>query len=156
MMRRSLLVAFMLVVPGCGSRAIEVGDGESDATSPEESSDDSATASADTTTDESSESESTDTTTGEPSNCGNGQLDEGEQCDGADLNGLDCISLGYTGGVLACDPQTCTIDGSGCGFPGLTCGNGVKAIRASLPTTAWRARAASRARASTAARTILV
>jgi hypothetical protein len=46
--------------------------------------------------------------------CGNGVIDPGEQCDGANLNGFDCTNLGYTGGTLACDPVTCTFDTSMC------------------------------------------
>jgi hypothetical protein len=51
---------------------------------------------------------------GAPASCGNGVVDDGEQCDGGNLNGLSCIDLGYGGGTLACDPQTCTYDASGC------------------------------------------
>lgn len=45
--------------------------------------------------------------------CGNGVADGGEGCDGADLRGATCASLGYAGGVLACTAQ-CTQDVSGC------------------------------------------
>jgi hypothetical protein len=50
-------------------------------------------------------------------NCGNGSVDPGEQCDGADLQGFDCASLGLAGGVLFCDPVMCTFDTSMC-MPG--------------------------------------
>jgi hypothetical protein len=46
--------------------------------------------------------------------CGDGAVDIGEQCDGADLNGFTCVDLGYAGGELACDPVTCTYDASAC------------------------------------------
>jgi hypothetical protein len=46
--------------------------------------------------------------------CGNGVVDLGEQCDGAELGGITCADLGYSGGDLACDPVTCTYDASGC------------------------------------------
>jgi hypothetical protein len=46
--------------------------------------------------------------------CGNGLVDDGEQCDGGNLNGFSCTDLGYSGGTLACDPITCTYDASGC------------------------------------------
>lgn len=46
--------------------------------------------------------------------CGNGVIDAGEQCDGADLQGFDCASLGLQGGTLACDPLMCTFDTSMC------------------------------------------
>jgi hypothetical protein len=53
------------------------------------------------------------TTTGDPV-CGNGVIDDGEQCDGGNLGGFTCVDLGYSGGTLACDPVTCTYDASGC------------------------------------------
>ncbi len=49
-------------------------------------------------------------------NCGNGQLDVGEACDGNNLNGQTCQSLGYDGGVLLCtngcmiNTEACTVD----------------------------------------------
>lgn len=46
--------------------------------------------------------------------CGNGKIDPNEQCDGANLNGFTCESLGNAGGTLACDPVTCTFDTSLC------------------------------------------
>src|SRR5207244_11479620 len=56
---------------------------------------------------------STTTTTILPT-CGNGQLDRGEQCDGTNLFGRDCRTLGFGGGgELACRPD-CIFDTSGC------------------------------------------
>jgi len=59
---------------------------------------------------------------GDPA-CGNGVLDPGESCEGADLASNDCttIGLGFTGGVLAC-LGNCTFDASGCA-PAPVCGN---------------------------------
>lgn len=48
--------------------------------------------------------------------CGNGLVDAGESCDGADLNGETCVSLGYAGSGLACTP-TCELNASACGAP---------------------------------------
>ncbi len=45
--------------------------------------------------------------------CGNGVLDPGEQCDGTNLAGKTCASLGHTGGTLAC-AGTCQLDESQC------------------------------------------
>jgi hypothetical protein len=45
--------------------------------------------------------------------CGNGALDPGEACDGANLGGQTCQSLGFDGGVLACTPG-CLINTNGC------------------------------------------
>ncbi|MFC1482168.1 RCC1 domain-containing protein [Myxococcota bacterium] len=58
--------------------------------------------------------------------CGNGQAEPslGEQCDGQDLEGESCQSLGFLGGTLACS-TSCTFNTSACQAP-LTCGNGVK------------------------------
>jgi len=53
--------------------------------------------------------------------CGNDDIDSaGEQCDGSDLGGATCTSLGFSGGTLAC--AACQLDTSGCN-QGL-CGNG--------------------------------
>jgi hypothetical protein len=54
--------------------------------------------------------------------CGDGEIDAGEQCDGDDLQGFDCASLGLGGGDLFCDPITCTFDTSMCGPVGSTSG----------------------------------
>jgi hypothetical protein len=53
--------------------------------------------------------------------CGNGVLDAGEQCDGADLGGATCAGEGFAGGALSC-ASNCTLDTSGC----TNCGNGVR------------------------------
>lgn len=34
--------------------------------------------------------------------CGNGRIDDGEECDGSDLGGATCASIGYTSGSLGC------------------------------------------------------
>jgi len=45
--------------------------------------------------------------------CGNGQIDSGEQCDGSNLNGQTCTSLGFAGGTLSCY-SNCTFNTSSC------------------------------------------
>ncbi|MCC6647659.1 MAG: DUF4215 domain-containing protein [Polyangiaceae bacterium] len=58
--------------------------------------------------------------------CGNGKLDAGEPCDGADLGGETCATAtGKPGmvGELTCT-AACAIDTSGC-TAGLSCGDGV-------------------------------
>jgi hypothetical protein len=53
------------------------------------------------------------TTTTEPT-CGNGRLDPGEQCDGTNLFGRDCLTLGFHGGgQLMCRPD-CLFDTRDC------------------------------------------
>ena len=58
--------------------------------------------------------------------CGNGVREGTEECDGADLGGHDCttLGLGFTGGTLACHSY-CLFDTSGCTGGVETCGNGV-------------------------------
>lgn len=53
--------------------------------------------------------------------CGNGFRDAAEECEGNDLGGATCESLGFGPGPLTCT-ATCLLDTSGCD----TCGNGVK------------------------------
>jgi hypothetical protein len=55
--------------------------------------------------------------------CGTGAIDSpGEQCDGSDLGGASCSSLGFLGGTLACT-GSCTFDTSACVIT--HCGNGL-------------------------------
>ena len=46
--------------------------------------------------------------------CGNGIVDLGEQCDGDNLNGFSCQDIGYSGGMLGCDPVMCWYTTDGC------------------------------------------
>jgi hypothetical protein len=63
-----------------------------------------------------------DSSTGEPVVlCGNGQIDEVEECDGVNLNMKTCMTFGFTGGALTCTPQ-CAFDKSMCTSP--SCGDG--------------------------------
>lgn len=56
--------------------------------------------------------------------CGNNihEAGRGEACDGAELGGATCESLGFAGGTLRCN-GTCNHDTSGCVAAG--CGNGI-------------------------------
>lgn len=45
--------------------------------------------------------------------CGNGVIDQGEQCDGLNLAGQTCSSRGFSGGSLSCN-SNCTINTSQC------------------------------------------
>jgi hypothetical protein len=53
--------------------------------------------------------------------CGNGTIEAGEDCDGVDLGGMDCVAVGFAGGTLACNG--CTFDTSACADA--VCGDGV-------------------------------
>ncbi|MFV8752600.1 hypothetical protein ACNOYE_18795 [Nannocystaceae bacterium ST9] len=48
-----------------------------------------------------------------PLECGNGQIDEGEDCDGAELAGASCTSLGWDQGALGCT-ASCSFEFSDC------------------------------------------
>ena len=52
--------------------------------------------------------------------CGNGVVEDGEQCDGADLGGQTCASKGFVKGTLSCS-SSCAFVTSKCSM----CGNGV-------------------------------
>ncbi len=54
-------------------------------------------------------------------NCGDGSVDAGEECDGTDLGGASCttIGMGFGSGTLACGAG-CRYDTTGCSL----CGNG--------------------------------
>jgi hypothetical protein len=56
--------------------------------------------------------------------CGDGIVTTGEACDGSDLAGETCVSLGFDSGTLICS-STCGYDTSGCS----TCGDGVVGFR---------------------------
>ena len=55
--------------------------------------------------------------------CGDGVIDVGEDCDGAELGGSSCLSLGYNGGTLSCD-NDCHFILSECEGAG-SCGDGL-------------------------------
>ena len=46
--------------------------------------------------------------------CGNNIAEGTEACDGTDLRGQTCVSQGYSGGTLACQPGCNVFDTSGC------------------------------------------
>ncbi len=54
--------------------------------------------------------------------CGNDVWENGEACDGPDLNGASCIGLGHAGGQLACTDD-CQFDETPC--VDTVCGNGI-------------------------------
>jgi len=99
---------------GGSESASEATTNSTPGTSSESGSSTDATTSMTTTT--------TTTTTGMPGVCGDGMINPNEQCDGANLNGFDCMSLGAGGGTLACDPMSCTFDTSMCEPNGGTTG----------------------------------
>lgn len=45
--------------------------------------------------------------------CGNGRVEPGETCEGSNLNGSSCTSLGFQSGTLGCAPS-CQFDTSAC------------------------------------------
>lgn len=73
----------------------------------------STTSSVSSTSSTSAASESS-TTSGPAPACGDDTLDEGEACDGPDLDGQDCETQGFAGGVLACLSDCSGFDPAGC------------------------------------------
>jgi hypothetical protein len=59
---------------------------------------------------------------GAPDTCGDGSIDAGEACDGADLGTETCTTQEFAGGTLACT-AACALDTSGC--VETLCNNGV-------------------------------
>jgi len=63
-----------------------------------------------------------------PQVCGNSIIESNEQCDGTNLNGQTCVSLGFASGNLGCfvsgQANECRFDLSSCIPP--VCGNGIK------------------------------
>ena len=46
--------------------------------------------------------------------CGDDQITGSEQCDGIYLDDWDCAGLGFSDGLLACDPISCQLEPAGC------------------------------------------
>lgn len=65
----------------------------------------------------------TTTTTGPTVVCGDGVVEAPEECDGADLAGQTCATLGFTGGTLTC-AANCAFDKTQCVSE--SCGDGIK------------------------------
>jgi hypothetical protein len=80
----------------------------------------------DDTGDPSSPTDPSDTTDSGPAPafCGDGERGPDEECDGSDLGGETCRSLGAFGGELSCD-ENCVLDVQDCSFEPPTCGDGV-------------------------------
>ncbi len=65
----------------------------------------------------------TSATTGPQIKCGDAMIEGMEECEGADLDGQDCASLGFSSGTLTC-AANCTFDKTKCVSE--SCGDGVK------------------------------
>ncbi|HVR99741.1 MAG TPA: matrixin family metalloprotease, partial [Thermoanaerobaculia bacterium] len=72
--------------------------------------------------------------------CGNGVLEAGETCDGADLGGQTCISQGFSGGSLSCNSTCNAFVTSAC----YTCRSGYIKGDWNLPTSVTRGKASGR------------
>ncbi len=120
----------------------DIGDTGTDTDTGDTDSSDTNTDDPDTETDSTDSSESDtaeDTNTDDPSDttddttddatdtggvCGDQVIEGNEQCEGTDLAGADCVSLGFSGGDLAC-ADDCTYDTGAC--TAAVCGDGIVA-----------------------------
>jgi hypothetical protein len=80
--------------------------------------------------------------------CGDGTIEDPETCDGANLGGEDCVSLGFMGGTLSCngscqfdesacfhcEPEDCNEAGASCGGAGDGCGGSQSCGTCPTPT----------------------
>ncbi len=73
-----------------------------------------------TTTDEATSTGADESSTTGPV-CGDDVIEGGEECEGFDLNGADCMTEGFAGGMLSC--TDCMLDTTNCGDS--VCQNGV-------------------------------
>lgn len=101
----------------------ETMDPDSSSSAPTTDTETDPTTTTDPSTTEPEESSSTDptedtTSTGEL--CGNGSVDDGEECDGDDLADATCVTQEFDEGTLACNAD-CTFDTDACTL--FTCGN---------------------------------
>ena len=62
--------------------------------------------------------------------CNDGTMQANEECEGSNLMGETCSSLGVGNGTLSCNPTTCQFDTS-------TCGGGVCGDWAARPANCW-------------------
>lgn len=83
----------------------------------------SSTTADDPTTEAGSTAATTGGTTAAPGVCGDGVVDAGEECDGAELDGHDCGAFGFDEGALGCAADCQSFDTQQCTF--FTCGDGV-------------------------------
>lgn len=102
--------------PG-SSGAATTGSGEVDTTQADASTEATSAGTSDSGSGTASASEAT----SQGPLCGNGVIDPGEACDGAELGGASCMSLGHAEGALLCGAM-CQYDEQQCSSPG--CGDG--------------------------------
>lgn len=84
----------------------------------------SETSAGETTTATTSDTSDTSSDDMPPDPCGNGIIDAGEECDGVDLGGQDCVDQGFDMGQLGCSDD-CTFDVSACETIEEFCGDGI-------------------------------
>lgn len=126
--RTATAIALMLTLTACNSGRTK---GDPDVYDPNDNAEGGATTTAgaggSTTSDAATTTGSggqTSTGTGNntPATCGDGAIDLGEECDGTDMGGATCDSMGLGAGSLSCTNE-CLLDASGCAVQP-TCGDG--------------------------------
>lgn len=69
---------------------------------------------------------------GQCTSCGNGVIDDGELCDGEDLGGATCASLGQGAGTVSCTADCSGFELSLCACPGATANTNAAICQASV------------------------
>ncbi|MCB9755103.1 MAG: hypothetical protein H6713_34635 [Myxococcales bacterium] len=111
---RVAAVSLAIALGGCGDDTSETTAGTTNDTTGEETTEGGTTAAPATTDPTNDTSSGASSSTGDPEPvCGDGVLDDGEACDGDELNGADCVSEGFVDGALSCG-NDCALDTSKC------------------------------------------
>jgi sulfatase modifying factor 1 len=122
--RSARLCALLLVMVGCPSELPTLEPAENPSEETGGTGEGTGANEADTTSTATTEpgADGVDTTLGAATEsspeCGNGQVEEGESCEGTDLVGSTCENLGQAPGTLGCTTD-CMFDVSGCVPPGM-------------------------------------
>lgn len=121
-MASSFGVGAVLLLGGCPDDPSPI-TSDSDTSSTTDAVDSSTTLPPDPDSTSSTTAPDPDSTTSPPTDCGNGALDEGETCDGDELDGATCITEGFDAGELGCRADCGDYDRTGCSS--FTCGNNI-------------------------------
>ena len=112
--RHTLVFSALVLATGCGDDGTSVTGEDTDAgTGTTMGGDETPTTLTTATPTSGPDTGLDDTTDTDGDACGNGEIDEGEQCDGDNLGRIGCERQGFDSGTLSCTAE-CTFDSSAC------------------------------------------